>query len=344
MNLGDKIYNLRKKHGLSQEELANKLNVTRQTVSKWELSQSVPDTNSLLEMSKLFDVSLDELTSSESKPTSKKSEEYIDLQEQKPRRWLFIILIIVALAIVVLLVDKYINYRKNKAETNPIKEIFDNATNTIKNNSISNSRYELYIGTEYGSSVSSLLDLVIKNNKTNKEHLLTVKYKDIETTDPEEIKNLKKNFDVFTKYETSLDYDENNLAKVVTIEDLTDDETSNKGATNNNYVDNSNGTNYIEEAKEEQKRQTDEMNKKVFNSSYEFYSGSQNGFFLKGLCDKTITNNNKGERLVTISYNGINYSSESDINNFRTKLSDWTDYNVSLSYDNDGYVYLVSIN
>lgn len=343
MNLGDKIYNLRKKHGLSQEELANKLNVTRQTVSKWELSQSMPDTNSLLEMSKLFEVNLDELTSSESKHTNKNTEEYVDLQEQKPRRWLFIILIIIALAIIVLLVDKYISYRKNKTETNPIKEIFDNANSAIKNNSISNSRYELYIGTEYGNSVSSLLDLVIKNNKTNKEHLLTVKYKDIETTDPEEIKNLKKNFDVFTKYETSLDYDENNLASVITIEDLTNDETSNTDATNENYINNDNGNSYIEEAKEEQKRQTDEMNKKIFNSSYEFYSGSQNGFFLKGLCDKVITNNNKGEHLVTISFNGISYSSEADINSLRTKLSDWTDYNVSVSYDNDGYVYLVSI-
>lgn len=43
MILGEKILNLRKENGWSQEELAEKLNVSRQSVSKWESSQSIPD-------------------------------------------------------------------------------------------------------------------------------------------------------------------------------------------------------------------------------------------------------------------------------------------------------------
>ena len=43
MSLGDKLYELRKKQGLTQEEAAEKLGVTRQTVSKWETDQSTPD-------------------------------------------------------------------------------------------------------------------------------------------------------------------------------------------------------------------------------------------------------------------------------------------------------------
>ena len=43
MKIGEKIYSLRKKHNLSQEELANELNVSRQTVSKWEVGESCPD-------------------------------------------------------------------------------------------------------------------------------------------------------------------------------------------------------------------------------------------------------------------------------------------------------------
>ena len=62
MKFSEKLMNLRKSKGMSQEELAEKLNITRQTVSKWELDQTVPDMNKLIEISKLFGVSLDELT------------------------------------------------------------------------------------------------------------------------------------------------------------------------------------------------------------------------------------------------------------------------------------------
>ena len=43
MNIGEKIFELRKSRNLSQEEVAEKLNVTRQTVSKWETNKSTPD-------------------------------------------------------------------------------------------------------------------------------------------------------------------------------------------------------------------------------------------------------------------------------------------------------------
>ena len=43
MNLGEKIVSLRKKNNLSQEELAEKVGVTRQTISKWETDESIPD-------------------------------------------------------------------------------------------------------------------------------------------------------------------------------------------------------------------------------------------------------------------------------------------------------------
>ena len=61
MILADKIIDLRKKNGWSQEELAEKLHVSRQAVSKWESAQSVPDMNRVLEMSDLFGVSTDYL-------------------------------------------------------------------------------------------------------------------------------------------------------------------------------------------------------------------------------------------------------------------------------------------
>ena len=61
MILADKIIHLRKKNGWSQEELAEKLNVSRQSVSKWESGMSVPDLNKIIAMSELFGVSTDYL-------------------------------------------------------------------------------------------------------------------------------------------------------------------------------------------------------------------------------------------------------------------------------------------
>ena len=61
MILADKIIELRKKNGLSQEELAEKVGVSRQSVSKWEGAQSVPDLNKILALSEIFGVSTDYL-------------------------------------------------------------------------------------------------------------------------------------------------------------------------------------------------------------------------------------------------------------------------------------------
>ena len=61
MILADKIIDLRKKAGWSQEELAEKLGVSRQSVSKWEGAQSIPDMNKILQLSELFGVSTDYL-------------------------------------------------------------------------------------------------------------------------------------------------------------------------------------------------------------------------------------------------------------------------------------------
>ncbi len=65
MILADKIITLRKKNGWSQEELAEKLNVTRQSVSKWEGAQSVPDLSKILLLSQIFEVSTDFLLKDE---------------------------------------------------------------------------------------------------------------------------------------------------------------------------------------------------------------------------------------------------------------------------------------
>ena len=59
MNMADRIQYLRKTKGLSQEELADKVGVSRQAVSKWESEQSTPDIEKIIIMSELFEVTTD---------------------------------------------------------------------------------------------------------------------------------------------------------------------------------------------------------------------------------------------------------------------------------------------
>ena len=65
MKFNEKLVNLRKKHNLSQEQVAEKLKVARQTISKWELGETTPEMDKLIIMSELYNITLDELMKEE---------------------------------------------------------------------------------------------------------------------------------------------------------------------------------------------------------------------------------------------------------------------------------------
>lgn len=79
MNIGEKLFELRKEKNLSQEEVADKLNVSRQTISKWETNQSTPDFDKIIPICELFKISTEELL------TGKKAEgeEVKNIEESK---------------------------------------------------------------------------------------------------------------------------------------------------------------------------------------------------------------------------------------------------------------------
>jgi transcriptional regulator with XRE-family HTH domain len=85
VNIGEKLYELRKGKNLSQEEVAEKLNVTRQTVSKWETNQSSPDFDKILPICELFEISTEELiTGKKTKEKNNENEEMKkDVKEEK---------------------------------------------------------------------------------------------------------------------------------------------------------------------------------------------------------------------------------------------------------------------
>lgn len=61
MKFNEKLVMLRKQQNLSQEQVSEKLGVARQTVSKWELGETTPEMDKLIIISKLYDITLDEL-------------------------------------------------------------------------------------------------------------------------------------------------------------------------------------------------------------------------------------------------------------------------------------------
>ena len=77
MTLGEKISKLRTTNKMSQGELAEKLNVSRQSISKWETNSSVPELDKLIQLSNLFDITLDDLVRKEDLEASDAPEEEV---------------------------------------------------------------------------------------------------------------------------------------------------------------------------------------------------------------------------------------------------------------------------
>ena len=88
MTLGQRIYQLRTKMNLSQEDLANKLEISRQSVSKWETDASVPELDKLVRLSQLFGVTLDALvTGAEPAPQPEPTAQPAPEPGPAPARW-----------------------------------------------------------------------------------------------------------------------------------------------------------------------------------------------------------------------------------------------------------------
>lgn len=143
--------------------------------------------------------------------------------ELRPRKWLLYVLIVVNIVIVIILANKIMTDRgKDKEESG---SIFDNFFNNITDAEDEfdkrsfNSTFEMYVGTEWGSSVSRLIDKVITNNKTNDKHIITVVFNDINSTDSDVIRSIKKSLGDWAEYEVILDYDDKGFVYLVTIEE-----------------------------------------------------------------------------------------------------------------------------
>ena len=335
MKFNEKLIELRKKAGLSQEELGYKLNVTRQTVSKWELGETTPEMAKLAEISKIFNMSVDDLINdSQIKTNENPIIEDKPIQDKNPKNNKLVIIIVVLLIVVIVtIVGKAIttftalnmfNDVANQGIEEEAKGIFDRvfklfdkvidgqldddkedkikeATDKI-NTSMLNLTLELYNGSNNGVQVKKLLEDVITSNK-KEDRKITVKYLETETQDTSEIQNLKTKIKDSNNFEVSFDYDEDKIINKVTIQ-----------------------------------KSISEFEVKSFNNSLELYAGSRNGMIVTNVLDKIITSNKTEDRKITVECNGTETQDETEIKNIKRNFETFDNCEITYEYDENGFI------
>jgi transcriptional regulator with XRE-family HTH domain len=160
--LGEQIKKYRKKEGMSQEELANQLNVSRQTISKYESNISLPDINKIIELSKIFHISLNEflMIEDEEEMDVKQIQAMIEQlvysqnQQDKKRKNIYIIVAILFIVLFLTIIGLYSYFNGQFLNIN-------NSISKIKQNVVY--KYDTTETTEY-SYLNSLDTKVISIN------------------------------------------------------------------------------------------------------------------------------------------------------------------------------------
>ncbi|MBQ3408544.1 MAG: helix-turn-helix transcriptional regulator [Clostridia bacterium] len=342
MSFSENLMRLRKSKGLSQEEFANEINVSRQTVSKWELGTSTPEMDKLVQISKFFNISVDDLVNSEDATGKVSDTTEINSQNQSvyndtninavPKKSsstsakIFAVLLIgviitIITALIILLIrdfnekkdTKSTNNKSNNTTSNIVENKIENkasnsAENKVENNIIPsefNSGY--HNGRTEGEDVEKDLSKIITSNKTNKSIKISVEYDSRATSNPEEITEIKKGIDLDSYYEIALDYDNDGYISKYKIE-----------------VAEKTQTEKIQDAKD-------------FN--FYFNRGSRHGFHIGYDLERVITSNMEHpDKQIYVKYNDTETNEKEGIKSIKSKLETHTQYNIEFEYDSDGYI------
>jgi len=348
MKFNEKLIELRKKQGLSQEELGYKLNVTRQTVSKWELGQTTPEMDKLVEMGKIFNVSVDELIN-ESEVTTNVNPIIEDqpIGNKMPRDKKIAILIVIALiAVIIFIVIKIcspflaLNMVGKKADqiigaqeqidTTETKNIFEKLFKLLNKeldrqladdesedkeieNLVQNTNTKLNI-----SMFNGTLELY---NGSNSGMQLKSLLEEIIT------KNKTEDKKVTVKYNEIETQDAEEIQKLK----LNIKESNNFEATFD-YDDEG----YINKVTIQ--KVVSQFEVKSFNSSLELYAGSGNGMIVTNVLDKIITSNKKQEQKITVKFKDIETQDENEIKNIKRNFDTFDKCEITYEYDANGFI------
>lgn len=348
MKFNEKLIELRKQKGLSQEELGYKLNVTRQTVSKWELSQTTPEMEKLIEISKLFNVSVDELlnesdtqnTSNTTTVDSTTNDQNVVIEDQpinkksKKEKSILTIIIIILVVIIVFIIIKLFSdfaiFNKKSSEldnlTNTQENIFDKffnifnqATNIIDDNIESMNESEKKFETGNFNNIIEMYKGTRKGNIVNKV------LDEIITSNKKNDKKITVNFNGIE------------IQNSEEIQNLKTDIISSDDYELSFDYDEEGYINKTTIEKLEKKATQFDITK--FNMPFEIYAGSKMGGSVISVLDKVITNNKTNERKITVKYNGTETQDEAAIKNIKQSINSFNNYNISYDYDSDGFIY-----
>ena len=124
MSLATNLVTLRKQHGLTQMDLAEKLNVSRQAISRWEVGAAVPSTDNLKTLSVLYEVSVDDILKGEtasvpqSSDLSDSPQETLSSHRRNKKSKIILACVLILLALVVAIVASIVKLHEHDGTTN----------------------------------------------------------------------------------------------------------------------------------------------------------------------------------------------------------------------------------
>ena len=124
MSLATNLATLRKKHGLTQMDLAEKLNVSRQAISRWEVGAAVPSTDNLKTLSDLYGVSVDDILKGEtasvpqSSDLSDSPQETLSSHRSNKKSTIIFACVLILLALAVAIVASVVKFHESEEKTN----------------------------------------------------------------------------------------------------------------------------------------------------------------------------------------------------------------------------------
>ena len=346
MKFNEKLIELRKKEGLSQEELGYKLNVTRQTVSKWELGQTTPEMDKLVEMGKIFNITVDELIN-ESEIKSEQNPEIEDqpiIEEGTKKNKVLIVIVIAFIVVIVLIISKiFSGFNAIKNERPGISneqaglferifEIFDRVLD-VQENMIDNMNFEentLVDSNLNQNTIGEAMNKIDTESFNGKLELYQGSNNGI---------ILKKVFDeVSTKNKTEERKITVNYKKIETqnAEEIKDLKKGIKDIENFEISFEYDEQGYINEVKVERIFTQIEIDR--FNNLFEMYSGTKMGGHVITLLDYIITSNKTEERKITVKYNDTETLEETEIKNIKRNIGTFDNYDITLEYDAEGFI------
>ena len=251
MKFNQKLIELRKKKGLSQEELGYELSVTRQTISKWELGLSTPDMDKLMEISRFFNISIDDLTN-ENKvtntnstnnssrinpefvgvntdyiPEDQKNKQYVEEPKKHSKLLMFSPLLIIIIMIIIIIIIFLIMTITGSNLSKTLFDKFDkfDEFDKVENNSTElsfevrcyNSSIEVYKGLQSDVSTNYMIENVISKPDEVKD--VTVIYNDIEAKSTSELISLRNKI-IKDEYLISFEYGSEGYINKITITDI----------------------------------------------------------------------------------------------------------------------------